>query len=303
MPRSDASSEKLRDRLALRLVDTLMLLPFGARVAVAGGLGSLIGRITGIGRKVERAVRHFRPDLPDAEVRLIARAVPGNLARMTIEILSPADLAPRAAELPLEGPGAAQLEALKSDGRPAILVSAHFGNYDAWRLGLIGRGYRIGGYFKELGSAALNRRYVEAVSASGQPMFPDTNEGLRALVRFLRSGGMLGILMDLDRPHGVLLDFLGQPTRTVLSMAQMSLRYEAPLVPIYAIRTRGAPGFRLWVDTPIAPDTPEAMTQALNDSFAAQVRAHPEQWVWWHNRRKKSHPVPAATLASDTTRH
>jgi len=284
--------ETLRDRVTLALVGALMWLPFRARVRLAGAIGRASGRFTAIRPRVAAAVRHFLPDLPEPEVARIAAEVPGNLARMIVEVLSAHDLAALAATLPIEGPGLAALDAAQAEGRPAILVSAHFGNYDAWRLALIHRGYTIGGYYKELGSPATNRRYVEAVSASGQPMFPDTGEGLRGVVKLLRAGGMLGILIDLDRPTGVLLDFLGQPTRTVLSMAELALRYDALLVPVWGIRTPGRPGFRVQVDAPVPPSDPETMTQALNDAFATQVRAHPEQWVWWHNRRKRSHPQP-----------
>lgn len=292
--------ERLRDRLTLALVRALMVLPFGLRVRLAGAAGRLIGRVTPLRGRVAESVRHFLPDLPESEVRRIATEVPGNLARMIIEVLSPQDLGPLAATLPVQGPGLPALDAAQAQGRPVILVSAHFGNYDAWRLALIARGHEVGGYFKELGNPAMNRRYREAVSASGQPMFPDTPEGLRALVRFLRKGGMLGILIDLDRPNGVMLDFLGQPTRTVLSMAEMALRYDALLVPVWGIRTSGTPGFRVQIDAPVPPSDARTMTQALNDAFAAQVRQHPEQWVWWHNRRKKSHP--AAPLDSPPPR-
>ncbi|MCC0073500.1 MAG: lauroyl acyltransferase [Rhodobacter sp.] len=293
--------ERPRDRVLLGLVAALMRLPYPLRVRLAGAIGRGIGRLSSMRRRVAEAVRHFLPDLSDAEVRRIATAVPGNLARMITEVISADDLAARVAGLPLVGPGAEALARARADKRPAILVSAHFGNYDAWRLALIAQGYPVGGYFKELGSPALNDRYLRAVQASGAPMFPDTGEGLRALVRFLRGGGMLGILMDLDRPQGVMLDFLGQPTRTVLSMAEMALKYDALLVPIWGIRTRGAPGFRVWIDAPVPPSDARGMTQALNDAFAAQVRAHPEQWVWWHNRRKATHPA-AAPLDSDPTR-
>ena len=285
-----ARPETAKDRAVIRLVDLLMRLPFRWRAGLAGWIGRRLAGRSRSSRRVAESIRHFLPDLSEAEVARIATEAQGNFARMIVEVLSAQDLAALAATLPIEGPGLAALDQAHASRRPVILVSAHFGNYDAWRLALIHRGFTIGGYFKELGNPAMNRRYVEAVSASGQPMFPDTGEGLRALVKFLRKGGMLGILMDLDRPQGVLLDFLGQPTRTVLSMAEMALRYDALLVPVWGIRTEGAPGFRVVVEAPVPPSDPVTMTQALNDAFGAQVRAHPEQWVWWHNRRKGDHP-------------
>jgi len=289
-----APALKRRDRVLLALVSALMRLPFGMRVSLAGWLGRWVaGPISSMRPRTAAAVRHFLPDLPEARVNRIAAAVPGNFFRLVIEILSGPDLARQAAGLPLSGPGLAALDEAHAQGRPAILVTAHFGNYDAARLALIARGFRLGGYFKEMGHPAINDLYLKSATASGAPMFPDTGEGLRGVVRFLRGGGMLGILIDLDRPQGVMLDFLGQPTRTVLSLAEMALKYNAVLVPIWGIRTRDEHGFRVQIDAPVPHTDARTMTQTLNDAFAAQVRQHPEQWVWWHNRRKATHPAPA----------
>ena len=46
------------------------------------------------------------------------------------------------------------------------------------------------------------------------------------------------------------------------------------------------PGFDLVIEPPVPHSDPLTMTQALNASLEAQVRAHPEQWLWIHNRWK-----------------
>lgn len=290
----------LRDRAALVLVPAILRLPFWLRVRLSGFLGRrLIGPASGQRRKVAAAVRHFLPDLPATEVSRIAAAVPGNLARMVIEVLSGPDLRRLAPRVPIDGPGLAALTQAHEAGRPALLVTGHFGNYEAMRVALIARGFPVGGYFKDFKTPEMTRIYLDSAGAAGQPLFADTGEGRKRMIRFLRGGGMLGILIDLDRPNGVLLDFLGQPTRTVLSMAEMALKYNALLVPVWGLRTTRSPGFRVLIDAPVPHSEPRAMTQALNDAFAAQVRAHPEQWVWWHNRRKRSHPPPTAVRGTD----
>lgn len=281
---------RARDRWIGVALTALLALPYGWRVRLAGALGGAVARLGPLPRKIARAVRHFRPDLPEAEVRRISRAVPGNLARMGIEIFSGAEFAARAPTYPIGGAGLAALDQAHAQGRPVVLVTAHFGNYDAWRAALIARGFNVGGYFKEMSGLELNSRYVAAIEAIGTPLFPTGREGVAGMVRFLRAGGMLGILVDLDRPNGVMLDFLGRPTRTVLSMAEMALRYDALLVPVWGIRQPDGLSFRIQVDAPVPHSDPVTMTQALNDRLGAVVRDYPEQWLWWHNRRKAGHP-------------
>jgi KDO2-lipid IV(A) lauroyltransferase len=45
--------------------------------------------------------------------------------------------------------------------------------------------------------------------------------------------------------------------------------------------------FDLLIEAPIPHTDPVTMTQALNDSLAAQVRLRPEQWFWVHRRWRK----------------
>jgi KDO2-lipid IV(A) lauroyltransferase len=66
----------------------------------------------------------------------------------------------------------------------------------------------------------------------------------------------------------------------------MALKYDALLIPTYAIRQPDGLTFQIVVDAPILKETPEAMTQALNDNLEALIRRYPEQWFWIHRRWK-----------------
>jgi KDO2-lipid IV(A) lauroyltransferase len=66
----------------------------------------------------------------------------------------------------------------------------------------------------------------------------------------------------------------------------MALKYDCLLVPVYGIRQPDGLHFTLLVEDAIPHGDPAVMTQALNDSLAAQVMARPEQWFWVHRRWK-----------------
>jgi Kdo2-lipid IVA lauroyltransferase/acyltransferase len=97
---------------------------------------------------------------------------------------------------------------------------------------------------------------------------------------------MLGLLIDQHMHHGAPLTFFGVAAQTALSAAELALKYDALLVPTYAIRLPDGLNFRIVVEAPIPHSTPEAMTQALNDSLEAIVRDHLDQWFWIHRRWK-----------------
>jgi KDO2-lipid IV(A) lauroyltransferase len=133
---------------------------------------------------------------------------------------------------------------------------------------------------------AFNAHYVRAMAQFGSPLFPRGRSGLGGMVRHLKSGGMLGMLIDQAMQHGEMLSFLGKPARTALSAAELALKYDALLVPSYGIRQPDGLSFRIIVEPPIPVTDARRMTQALNDSLSALVRRHPDQWFWIHRRWK-----------------
>lgn len=278
---------KRRKGLALRAyVAALLALPYDWRVGLAGWLGSSAPvRRSRRGRAIRDAIAELIPDRA-AEAESLAAEVLANTGRTQIEVLSGAPFAARAARAPITGPGWPVLQAAHAAGRPAILLVSHFGNSAAVGPALLSHGIEVGSLYKPLPVPQVDATYVAAMLQYTRPMFPTDRTGVGALLRHLKGGGMVSISFDLDRSEGVRLDFMGRPTRTMLSMAQLALRYDAPLIPVYGLRRPGLPGFEAVLETPIPHSDPETMMQEANDRLAAMVREHPGQWLWWHRRWK-----------------
>jgi Kdo2-lipid IVA lauroyltransferase/acyltransferase len=275
----------LQDRAIRALIWSLLRLPYRIRVPLCGWVMSrLIAPVAGYRRRVRENLALILPDLPVAEVTRLTRAVPDNVGRTIIEIYSGAEFTARTG-LPT-GPGLAALDQAHATGRPVILVTGHFGNYDASRAALIARGFRVGALYRPMKNAYFNAHYVQAISRIGTPLFPRGRAGLSDMVRHLKSGGMLGLVIDQHMNHGADLTFFGVAAQTALSAAELALKYDALLVPTYAIRQPDGLTFNIVVEAPIPHGTPEAMTQALNDSLEALVRQHLDQWFWIHRRWK-----------------
>jgi Kdo2-lipid IVA lauroyltransferase/acyltransferase len=288
----------IQDRIIRGLIWVLLRLPYAARVQVCGWvMAQIIAPIAGYRTRVRENLGLVLPDMPKSEVERLARSVPDNVGRTIIEIYSGAAFIARAAATPPEGAGLAALEAAHATGRPVILVTGHFGNYDASRAALLARGFRVGALYRNMKNTYFNAHYVAAISRIGTPLFPRGRSGLTDMVRHLKSGGMLGLLIDQHMGHGADLTFFGVAAQTALSAAELALKYNALLIPTYAIRQPDGLNFRIIVEAQIAHGTPEAMTQALNDSLERVVRAHPDQWFWIHRRWKG----PRVTAGSDLT--
>jgi KDO2-lipid IV(A) lauroyltransferase len=278
---------RLEDLALAAVLRAVLCLPYARRVAAMGWVARhLLGPVAGVPRRIRANLAHVWPDMPAPQVARLMRAVPDNIGRTMAELFSGRDFVERVAGLPLSGPGVAALEQARAARRPVILMTAHLGNYDALRAALLARGFPVGGLYMPMENPAFNRRYVAAISAIGTPLFPRGREGLAGMIRFLRQGGMLGMVADHYMAHGEVLTFMGRPARTALSGAEMALKYDALLVPAYGLRRADGLSFDLIIESPIPHSDPVTMTQAVNDSAEAMVRAHPEQWLWSHRRWK-----------------
>ncbi len=274
--------------LALRGFFGLALaLPYRWRVPLMGWLAAhVIAPLAGWHRRIRRNLAHACPDLPRAEVDRLIRAVPDNAGRTLIEIYSGADFVARAKGSPVEGPGLDALEKARAQGRPVILVTAHFGNYDAARAALIARGHNMGALYRRMRNPYFNEHYVRSISAIGTPMFEQGRRGMMQLVKHLKQGGVLGILTDLYAHDAPALPFFGQPARTSLVTAELALKYDAVLIPTFSIRQDNGLDFVVRLEQPIASSDPMTMTQEANDRLESLVRQHMDQWFWIHRRWK-----------------
>lgn len=295
--RSDrpAAPIPLTDRLASALFITVIrlarLLPYRWRIPAMGWMfAHVAGPLAGWRRRIRDNLALARPDLPAREARRLTRAVPDNAGRAMMETYSGVDFTRRVqASRPLTGPGLPALEQAVAAGRPVILASGHFGNYDAVRAALVGRGWTVGGLYRPMNNAAFNRHYVPAISAIAEPVFPRGRAGLAAMIRFLRDGGLLCLGFDQYDRHGQTLRFFGLPTETVLTPAELALRYGAALMPVAGIRQPDGLSFQVRIGAPVPQGEAADMMQALNDDLETLVRAHMDQWLWVHRRWKPRH--------------
>ena len=280
----------LRDRLVgAALVAPIragQLLPYRWRIPVAGWLTSrVLAPIAGYRTRVRDNLAHVFPDLPKAEVKRLMTCVTDNAGRNMMELYSPEFITlGRAAKV--SGPGLDTLRAAREAGRPVVLVTGHLGVFHAARLALVEQGFDMGIFYRPMANRSFNAHYVEAMATISQPMFEQGRRGMMQMVRHLRGGGVLAILNDLNAQDGVPLDFFGKPALTSLATAEMALKFDAPLLPVWGLRAEGGRGFDVILEAPIPHSDPVTMTQDFNARLETMVRRNMDQWFWIHRRWK-----------------
>lgn len=268
------------------VIGLALALPYRWRVPLVGGLmRRIVGPLAGYKARARDNLAMIWPDLPVPQRHAIADQALDNAGRTLIENYSTAEFTARQANLSPIGPGVAALHSARAAHRAVILVSGHFGNYEAARAALVAQGLQIGGLYRPMSNRYFNAHYVRTMEAFGGPIFAQGRAGTAGFVRHLKAGGLLVLLFD-QHAAGEPIDFLGKPALTALSAAELALRYNADLIPFYGTRNPDGLTFTVELESPIPHSTPLAMTTALTRSLESRVRANPGQWFWIHRRWK-----------------
>jgi KDO2-lipid IV(A) lauroyltransferase len=182
-------------------------------------------------------------------------------------------------------------QALRQE-RGVLILTAHFG---AWELSSYAHslfGYPMRFLVRPLDNPLLEE-LIDRYRTRGGNISMNKINGAREVLRALRRGETVGILMDLNtQPHeGVFCDFFGLPACTSPIIATLALRTGAPVVPGFLIWDERRHKHRLRFDPPVqliaSGDQLQdvvANTARFNRIIEAYVRGYPDHWLWVHKR-------------------
>lgn len=190
-----------------------------------------------------------------------------------------------------------------SSGRPVIVLSGHFGNWEMAVSAFGIFGFPMGVVARDLDNPYLHRWFMRFREHTGHRLLSKKGGG-GDMVEFLQRRGNLALLCDQDAgKRGLFVPFFGQPASTFKSIALLALQYEAVIVVGYAIRlpddfknhrwVRFEQGCEAVIDSRDfqGPDAIRELTEAYTEALESAIRRAPEQYFWVH-RRWKSQPRP-----------
>tara|TARA_B110000261_G_scaffold163463_1_gene209574 strand:+ start:178 stop:1053 length:876 start_codon:yes stop_codon:yes gene_type:complete len=264
------------------------ILPFYLRGKIFGFVGEIIVSYFPQARnRVRRGLNTVFPNLSQKEMNLITKAVGRNTALTLSEILMNDDYKKRKKLISAGGEGFDALREAKKSGQGAIIVSAHFGQWEAIRHHLAENDMETGAVYRKNNNPWYERLFLRSIKYGGLPIIARGGAGNIAMVRHLKKGGFFALLVDQDSHSGQSVKFLGQPARTTTAPAEMALRYDLLLVPVFATRQLNGQNIKLEYEKPIMHTDAIRMTNEINDRIGVRIKKNPEQWYWLHNRWNK----------------
>ena len=192
--------------------------------------------------------------------------------------------------------------AARADGRPAVFITGHCGNWELMAAVSNCNGLGITVVARGLDEAPLQRLLGGLRTRFGSRTIERGERGAaRQLLRTLRSGGALGMLIDQDtKVDGVWVPFFGRPAYTPVGAARIALHQKTVVIPCFIERRADGSHLARFQPPLDLPDDEVAATALMTRAIEEQIRRVPEQWVWMHRRWRRQPPAaePAGSAGS-----
>jgi Kdo2-lipid IVA lauroyltransferase/acyltransferase len=179
-----------------------------------------------------------------------------------------------------------------------IIFTAHIGNWELLpqSLPLICKDKKLNMIARELDNPLLEQKLVRPFREQlGQRVIYKKN-ALIGTVKALKRNEIVGILIDQKvgpQDGGVEVDFFGRKIISLATSAQLQLKFDLPVLPVYVARQPNG-RYRAYVDEAIdwvnngKPHAEQVIELAglHHKKVEEMIRAYPDQWFWMHNRWK-----------------
>ncbi len=278
--------------LVLALHRLLAALPARWGRGLGRGLGRAVGALAR-GREVlaRQNLSQAFPSADAAQVRDWIRECWANLGQAVWEFARVSRGSVETYRDMVDVEGLDLLKGSHAQGKGVILFTAHHANWELTTQFIVQAGMPLAVIARRMKNPYVNDFVTKLRSAAGLRVFMH-REAVRESMRWLRRGGVLGLLIDQRiTDGGVRVPFFGRPAHTTTMPALLALRMGAPVHPVHArreggrLKVRVEPAMDLSALRPQEADIVEA-TARMTAVVEGWVRAEPPLWLWIHDRWK-----------------
>ena len=264
----------------------------------ASNLGSLIGRFIGPAFRskniIKQNIKTALGTLDEKKENDIIDSMWSNIGRTFAEYIFLKDFKFNKTNFKhIKINGINYLEDIKKNNESAIFYSGHFANFELMAMELEKFGIKCAAIYRPLNNIFLNplMEYLRMKYICPNQI-PKGRMGVREIVNKVRSGYSIALMVDQRVSEGPRAPFFNKPAHTTTIPAQLALKYNCKLVPIFIERKEGA-NFEITIHQPYRfekrndhdKDIKNIMLK-INEDIEKMIIKNPKQWIWSHNRWK-----------------
>ena len=259
------------------------LLPLDAASWLGGRIMRSLGPWLKVHKVAQNNLKRALPEKDALEVNRILTRMWDNLGRVIGEYphLSRPLMKQR---ITLEG--LEHLEVIKQSRQGSFFVSGHFANWEIGPLASALYGLPLAVVYR-----APNNPFADWVIRTmrrsfSRAMYKKGRAGAQSILKSIKQGEAVGVLVDQKMNEGKPISFLGQTAMTATATTAIAIKQQVPLLLARVMRTKGA-HFVVTLQPPVlyppATDSTQAMEE-LHTVFETWIKDQPAQWFWVHKR-------------------
>jgi len=185
------------------------------------------------------------------------------------------------------------LDEIIKNNRPVIFISGHFGNFELMAMELEKKGIDLATIYRPLNNIFLNpfmvflrKNYI------CKNQIKKGLNGTREIINFVKKKHSIALMVDQRVGESERYPFFDIPAHTTTIPAQLALKFNLDIVPIYLER-KNDNTFLMEVLNPLEINKTDNLgedkkniTIKINETIEKMVLKNPGQWIWTHNRWK-----------------
>lgn len=186
--------------------------------------------------------------------------------------------------------GTQHIQKLIAKNQPFVFFTGHFANWEL-ALRVISKIYpKFAIVYRKSNNSYINKYIDKSRGISDYILIPKGIQGSKYLIKAIKSGYSIGMLVDQKLNEGIDVPFFNRPAKTATGAAELHLRYNYPLIPFQIIRTKGS-NFKFIIHQALKiklsgnkeTDIYHILLK-INQTIESWILEHKEQWLWFHNR-------------------
>jgi KDO2-lipid IV(A) lauroyltransferase len=184
-------------------------------------------------------------------------------------------------------------EMLKKNNKPVVFFSGHFANFELMAKCLQELGFNIGAIYRPLNNIFLNpimefirKKYICPIQIE------KGSNGTKKLIKHISTNNPLALMIDQRLSSSIRVPFFNQPATTTTTPAQLAIKYDALLVPVFLKRLEKS-NFEFFIEEPLIINRTNDydkdifnITQSMNKKIEEFIKRDPAHWLWSHDRWK-----------------
>jgi len=189
--------------------------------------------------------------------------------------------------------GTEYLDEIKKSDKPVVFFSGHFANFELMAMELNKFGIKLATIYRPLNNFFLNplMEYLR-IKYICSMQIPKGISGSRKIIKKIKDGYSIALMVDQRVSEGPRISFFNKEAHTTTIPAQIALKYNCKLVPIYIERKNGI-NFEMIIHKPYEIKKTGAHEEdiknnslTINENIEKMIIKNPTQWIWTHNRWK-----------------